>query len=312
MKIGQWLNNKSHDDKKNGLFASLEELMDMRRYMAYVNGWQRNKTLSCQSGDIKSAFKGRGIEFEEIRSYNFGDDVRDIDWRVTARKDAPYTKVYSEEKDYEIYVWLDLSEQMLFGSKKELKSVTAAKIAALLGWLSLENKDRFGCLIFDGEKTKLYKPQNSRAQLMAILKDIALASKQVLTRKTFDEVAKAKSLKLLEQTVKNKATVFLLSDFSLEKDDLLKVLVMLAKKSKLYLINIFDVLEENPPKSGEYMAEYNGKRLVFDSSSRGYKRDYFSYFAKKRSELRDFANKFGCKVIDVRTDMDIIENLKFY
>lgn len=312
MKIGQWLKNKSHDDKKNGLFASLEELMDMRRYMAYVNGWQRNKTLSCQSGDIKSAFKGRGIEFEEIRSYNFGDDVRDIDWRVTARKDAPYTKVYSEEKDYEIYVWLDLSEQMLFGSKKELKSVTAAKIAALLGWLSLENKDRFGCLIFDGEKTKLYKPQNSRAQLMAILKDIALASKQVLTRKNFDEVAKAKSLKLLEQTVKNKATVFLLSDFSLEKDDLLKVLVMLAKKSKLYLINIFDVLEENPPKAGEYMAEYNGKRLVFDSSSRGYKRDYFSYFAKKRAELRDFANKFDCKVIDVRTDMNIIENLKFY
>ncbi|MBE6445539.1 MAG: DUF58 domain-containing protein [Alphaproteobacteria bacterium] len=311
MKIGRWLNNKSHDDK-NGLYASLDELMDMRRYIAYVKGWQKNKILSCQNGDIKSAFKGRGIEFEEIRSYTFGDDVRDIDWRVTARKEVPYTKVYSEEKDYEIYVWLDLSEQMLFGSKKELKSVTAAKVAALLGWLSLENKDRFGCLIFDGEKTKLYKSQNNRIHLMAILKNISLASKQVLTRKFFDEGARAKSLKLLEQTVKNKATVFLLSDFSLNKDNLLNSLAMLAKKNKLYLINVFDILEENPPKSGEYMAEYNGKRLVFDSSAKGYKRDYFSYFAKKRSELRDFANKLGCKVIDLRTDMNIIDDLKFY
>ena len=151
MGIKSWLGIKDNVIKEgNGLSVSLEELMNMRRYLAYIKGKKRKQTFSCQAGDIKSAFKGRGMEFEEIRAYNFGDDVRDIDWRVTARKEIPYTKLYAEEKDHQIYVWLDLSAPMLFGSKKELKSVSASKIAALLGWLALENKDRFGCIIYNG------------------------------------------------------------------------------------------------------------------------------------------------------------------
>ena len=137
MVIGRWLGIRNAAlQEGNGLSVSLEELMNMRRYLAYIKGKKRKQTFSCQAGDIKSAFKGRGMEFEEIRAYNYGDDVRDIDWRVTARKEIPYTKLYAEEKDHQIYVWLDLSASMLFGSKKELKSVSASKIAALLGWLA--------------------------------------------------------------------------------------------------------------------------------------------------------------------------------
>ena len=128
----------------NGLFVELDELMNMRKYATFLQQGKNVKTYSDQVGDVKSAFKGRGIEMDEIREYQFGDDVRDIDWRVTARKEKPYTKLYTEERDREIFVWLDLSSFMLFGSKNELKSVTASKIAALLGWIALNNKDRFG------------------------------------------------------------------------------------------------------------------------------------------------------------------------
>ena len=124
------------------------------------------------AGDVKSAFKGRGMELEEIRSYAYGDDVRDIDWRVTARKEQPFTKLYAEERDREIYVLLDLSPQMVFGTRHELKSVAAAKIAALLGWMSLENKDRFGCVVYDGQENLFFKPQNNRANMMIMLKKI--------------------------------------------------------------------------------------------------------------------------------------------
>ena len=133
----------------NGLFASLDELIEQRQYVAYLRQLGQSKTFSSMAGDVKSAFKGRGMELEEIRSYTYGDDVRDIDWRVTARKEQPFTKLYAEERDREIYALLDLSPQMVFGTRHELKSVAAAKIAALLGWMSLENKDRFGCLVFD-------------------------------------------------------------------------------------------------------------------------------------------------------------------
>jgi uncharacterized protein (DUF58 family) len=128
----------------NGLFAGLDELMSMRKYAIYLQQGKKKKTYSHRIGDVKSAFKGRGIEMDEIREYQFGDDVRDIDWRVTARKGDVYTKVFSEEKDREVYVVLDLSPYMLFGTKKELKSVSASKIASLLGWQSMANKDRFG------------------------------------------------------------------------------------------------------------------------------------------------------------------------
>ena len=141
-----------------GLFATVEELIEQKQYVAYLKNFHQKLAASNQAGDVKSAFKGRGIELEEIRAYNFGDDVRDIDWRVTARRQTPYTRLYAEEKDREIYVLLDLSPQMVFGTRKELKSVSAAKISALLGWLSMENRDRFGLAVFDGAKTDFYKP----------------------------------------------------------------------------------------------------------------------------------------------------------
>ncbi len=310
MALKQWFGKKAVHENGNGLSASLEELLNMRKYTAYMRKSVREKTFSCQSGDIKSAFKGRGIEFEEIRGYIFGDDVRDIDWRVTARKEQPYTKIYTEEKDHEIYVWIDLSSSMLFGSKKELKSVSAAKIAALLGWLALENKDRFGCVVYDGAESFWFKPQNSRAQLLAVLKKISEISESILKNPQQNEQARAKSLKLLEQNVRNKASVFMLSDFCGISEDIKKQLSVLARKSSLYLLNIYDALEENPPKSGEYMAEYDGKRLIFDSTTKEYKRNYFVYFAEKRTALKEFCQKFGCQLLEFRTDRDIIANLK--
>ena len=310
MNIRRWFSSQKQSKNGNGLFATLEELIEMRRYTPYMYGFRQSKSFSCQIGDIRSAFKGRGVEFEEIRSYNFGDDVRDIDWRVTARKENPFTKVYSEERDHEIYVWIDLSAPMLFGSKKELKSVSAAKIAALLGWIALENKDRFGCVIFDGNDSHIFKAQNNRAQLMAIFKKIADSGKNVLQNSKQNELGLNKSLKMLKQNAKNKATVFMLSDFTFINDEERKHLAALSKTSNLFLINIFDILEENPPKAGEYFVEYAGKRLIFNSSSNLYKHDYFAYFAAKREGLKDFCRKFGCKLIEFRTDMDISRNLK--
>lgn len=312
MNIRRWFASSHPKQEGNGLSASLEELMNMRRYVSYLHNFKRKKSLSLEAGDIKSAFKGRGMELEEVRSYNFGDDIRDIDWRITARKDAPYTKVFNEEKDHEIYVWVDLSAPMLFGSKKELKSVTAAKITALLGWMALENKDRFGCVIFDGKESWLFKPQNNRAHLLAVLKKLSAASEDILAHPQMQEGSILKSLKLLEQNAKNKATLFVLSDFNFVDEHLQKQLAALSKRSRLYLINIFDVLEENPPKAGEYMAEYNGKRLIFDSSSKPYKQDYQTYFAAKRSGLKDFCRHFNCNLLEFRTDWAIENNLKLF
>lgn len=301
---------KSKVDKTsgNGLFATLEELMEQRQFIAYLKNYNTNKTVSVCAGDVKSAFKGRGIELEEIRNYSFGDDVRDIDWRVTARKQNPYTRLYAEEKDREIYVLLDLSAHMVFGTKVELKSVAAAKIAALFGWLSLENKDRFGCVVYDGQEVFVFKPQNSRANMLAILKKISETSLQIL--KTPKNGGLAKPLQILQKMVKSQAVVFVVSDFNEFDETAKKAFAALSKRSKVYCVNVFDALEENPPKPGEYMVADNKERLIFDTQNKAFRNTYSHYFSAKREALKAFCQRFSSRYVEVRTDIPLYSQLK--
>jgi uncharacterized protein (DUF58 family) len=239
------------------------------------------------------------MEFEEIRSYTYGDDIRDIDWRVTARKQVPYTKLYAEEKDREVYVLLDFSPQMLFGTKKELKSVTAAKIAARIGWHCLENKDRFGCLLFSAGKPVLIKAQNSQANMMFIFQKIAWLSKRVIKSPNSTPLFPfEKALQLLLQSIKHRAIIFIISDFGTLSDETRSSLVLLSKKADITCVNVFDCLEQNPPISGEYMVQQGDKRLVFSSENDVYKKEYTRYFTDKRNKLKNFCRQLHLHYIE--------------
>lgn len=287
-------------DRGNGLFVTVDELIEQRRY-AYE--WQLNRLnryTSQIAGDVKSIFKGRGMEFEEIRAYTFGDDVRDIDWRVTARKQLPYTKLYAEEKDREVYVVLDLSETMLFGTKKELKSVTASKIAASIGWQCLKNKDRFGCIINDGGNPTLFKAQNTQTNMMLIFKRIADKTKQLV--QDFNTIQEKNSLKksieLLQKTIKHRAIVLIISDFYDFSDDVKKSLAQLAKKADVTCVNVFDELEKCPPVAGEYMAQQHNRRIVFSSVVESFRDEYVKYFSDKHKQIKDFCIKFNLHYVE--------------
>lgn len=298
------------DKNGNGLFATMEELVEQRQYVAYLKQYNTKAASNC-AGDVKSAFKGRGMELEEIRGYTFGDDVRDIDWRVTARKLTPYTKLYSEEKDREIYILLDLSSHMVFGTKNELKSVAAAKVASLLGWLSLENKDRFGCIIFDGHNSFVFKPQNNRVNMMAILKKISQISEKMLNIYKYPQTETlVRPLQMLQKTIRSQSTVFVISDFNEFDDNLKKSLAIMGKKSRVYCINIFDVLEELSPKAGEYMVENGNERLIFETKSKLFQKEYQEYFCAKRAAVKDFCMKFALRYMEVRTDISLFTQLK--
>lgn len=300
------------EKKVNGLYAELEDLIRQKKYLPYIKQ-RHNNITSDQAGDIRSAFKGRGMEFEEVRTYGFGDDVRDIDWRVTARKGDTYTKVFSEEKDREVYVVLDLSPYMLFGTKKELKSVSASKLTALLGWQSMQNKDRFGVLLYDGKDTKVFKPQNNQKNLMAIFKAISENSFNILdaTKNLSDYKADiTEPLQFLQYSIKSRAMVFIISDFKNISDTALKTIVALTKRCKVYCINVFDIIEEIPPENGEYMAEYNGEKVVFNSSPEVFRNIYKDYFSEKRRAMETFCRRFGCQYVNIRTDLPLYKQLK--
>ncbi len=294
-------------EETTGLAVTVPELIAQQRYLPYLSH-RHNFLTSHQAGDVKSAFKGRGIELEEVRAYNFGDDIRDIDWRVTARKSEPFTKVYAEEKDRVITVVLDLSSSMIFGTRHELKSVTAAKIAALLGWMSVRNKDRFGLVIYNGLNISYFKPQNNLNNLMAVFNKIAEASRQVLVNNSSGKLEKA--LNILEYHQKSQGTIFILSDFYHFDNEQFKSIATLSKNNKVYCINIFDVIEEYAPQNGEYLAYNNGQTFVFNSSSAKFKSEYQKYFAQNRENIRKNCQKFSCVYIEIRTDIPIFKQLQ--
>jgi len=303
-----WAGKKKSKNNESGIVVSLDELMAQRQNVKYLRVKSELKT-SVQSGDVKSAFKGRGIEMEEIREYTFGDDVRDIDWRVTARKMSPYTKVYNEERDREIYVLLDLSSSMFFGTRKELKSVTASKIAALLGWMVQENNDRFGAVIFDGKEAWQFKPQQNMAQLLMIFKKIAEISGNK-GKIAVDSKAMLKTLQRLIKGLKSQATVFIISDFATFDAKEKEVIAVLAKKAKVFCICVNDVLEIKAPLPGEYMIENKGENLVFDSRRQEFQNEYAKFFEDKRKKMQEFCDRLGCNWLEVRTDQPIMKQIK--
>lgn len=301
------------EDKLKGLCVRMDELVSLKKYLPYIRR-RHNNITSYQAGDIRSAFKGRGMELEEVRAYGYGDDVRDIDWRVTARKGDVYTKVFAEEKDREVYAVLDLSPYMVFGTKKELKSVSAAKLAALLGWQSLLNKDRFGLILFDGKNSRFFKPQNNQRNLMAIFKAIADASMATLQEPTEtgeDNISDLSvPLQFLQYNLKSKAQIFIISNYNHISDDTKKTVVALNRRCRVYCVNVYDLLEETAPEDGEYSAEYEGQKLIFNTFSPDFKKAYAEYFAEKRKNMEDFCRRLGCHYINIRTDRPLYNQLK--
>ena len=295
------------ENDNRGICVSVEELIKQQQYLPYLS-IRGNYITSNRVRDVKSAFKGRGMEFEEIREYNFGDDVRDIDWRVTARKSEPFTKIYNEEKDREITVFLDLSASMVFGTKNEFKSVAAAKITALLGWLSVKNKDRFGVVIYDGENITYFKPQSSMQNLMAIFKKISDISCEILKGNKLSNLSEA--LKTLEFKRKGQGIIFILSDFYSLDSDGFKKIAALSKSNKIYCVDIFDIIEDIAPKDGVYAVQYAGEKVVFDSSGKGFKDEYKKYFAENRENVKKNCQKFSCGYIEIRTDAPIFKQLR--
>ena len=291
----------------SGLAVTTEDLIAEQKYLPYLS-LKNNYATSMNAGNVKSAFKGRGLEFEEVRAYMFGDDVRDIDWRVTARKLAPYTKVFSEEKDRQITVLLDLSATMVFGTRRELKSVTACRIAALIGWLTLHNKDRFGILIYDGKHKIYVKPQNNPKSLMYIFNKIAQTSQEILNKSYSGDISEA--MNLLEYHQKGRNTIFIISDFFNYNQSKSEKLATLAKKSQLYCINIFDVVEEVAPSEGVYAAQYADQKVVFNSGTPDFRTSYHKYFKENREKIKKNCQKFLCKYIEIRTDVPFFKQLR--
>lgn len=239
----------------------------------------KTKGLSNQvfSGSYHSAFKGRGMSFSEVRNYNYGDDVRNIDWNVTARFDEPFVKVFEEERELTVMLLIDISKSSYFGTQNQFKSEIIAEIAAVLAFSAIQNNDKVGVLFFSDKVEKYIPPKKGKKHVLLIIRE--LVNLKPSESGTNIEVA----LKYFNNLVKRSSIAFVLSDFI--ADDYSDALKIAKKRHDIIGLHLYDKMEKELPDMGlvQFQDAESGKQFWVDTSSPSTRKNYTEHFENNRN-----------------------------
>lgn len=257
------------------------------------------------SGNYLSPFKGRGMEFDEVRPYMQGDDVRMLDWRVTARTGRAHTKLFREERERSVILWVDLRRTMFFATRGAFKSVRATQAAALLGWSAMRQGDRLGSLIFsDTEHTEL-RPKRGKQALLHVLKQLTeranwLANNRVNAAGANSEVLN-QALTRLRAVAQPGSLIILLSDFAGMDARNDAHLAHLARHNELMLIDIHDPLEAELPPSGSYRVSDGTKFLSFSTADATLRQRYHATYLDQQQHLQQLCRQHRMRLVPMTT-----------
>jgi uncharacterized protein (DUF58 family) len=297
---------RRHDITSEDLISvSLKSLIDLARSAAGLTH-PKSTIRAVQSGGYLSRFKGRGMEFDETRLYQAGDDLRTIDWKVTARTGKPHTKIFREERERPVFISVDDRPAMHFATRGVFKSVLAAKLAALLAWTAEHQGDRIGGQIFSEQDCRELKPQNGRQAVLHFLH--ALVDRSVPNQQagyTFEQI-----LARLVKHVRPGSRVYLISDFRGLNEAAERHLSRLSEHCEVVLFFVFDALEQNLPAKGRYRFTDGDRDVVMDSADVRRLADYQQRFAERLQRLQILARKEHMQLILCGTADDSAQCLK--
>lgn len=258
------------------------------------------------SGEYHSSFKGRGMTFSEVREYQFGDDIRNIDWNVTARYNHPYVKIFEEERELTMMLAVDVSGSEFFGTQVQLKKDTLTEIAATLAFSAIQNNDKVGLILFSDQVELFIPPKKGKSHVLRIIRE--LIEFQPRSKKTNIDQA----LRYLSNVMTKKAIVFILSDF--RDDSYAQTLKILGKKHDVTGVRIYDKHDETIPNIGMVTMRdaETGKTMVVNTASKSVRTAYNAYYASHASYCQDAFSKSGSGVISTRVDESYAKKLLTY
>ncbi len=250
------------------------------------------------------------MEFDEARPYQSGDDLRTIDWRVTARTGKPYTKLFREERDRSVFAWLDLRPPMGFATQGRFKSVRAAQTAALIAWTALAESDRFGGLVFDHQDHREYRPGLGHRPVLHFLQQVAAHSTwQTNVSETSPSNTGEQALARLQRVVRPGSLVFLLSDFRDLGDEVKGRLTQIARHADLVAVLFSDVLERELPPPDTYRVRVGAGSMQVDASREAARRAYRMSFQARAEQLSVMASQGGFHFLHCTTEQDPVDVL---
>jgi uncharacterized protein (DUF58 family) len=266
----------------------------------------KTRGLSRQifSGEYHSAFKGRGMAFSEVREYTPGDDVRTIDWNVTARFNSPYVKVFEEERELSVVLVVDVSASGLFGTHKQYKQELITELCAVVAFSASQNNDKIGVIFFSDKIEKFIPPKKGKTHVLRIIRELIDFVPE--NKGTDLQVA----LKYMTNVIKKRSTVFLISDFYANSNytDALKIA---NKKHDLIAVKINDKTEHSIPEVGlvKLIDQESGKIMWVDTSSKEFQKQFKINQLKRENSIKDMFNKSGVDYCDVYTHEGYIKPL---
>ncbi len=277
-----------------------ELLKKIRRIEIKTRGLSQN----IFAGEYHSAFKGRGVIFSEVREYEPGDDVRDIDWNVTSRHNKPYVKVYEEEREMTVMLLIDVSGSRNFGAAGDIKKEKMAEIAATLAFSSIQNNDKVGVIFFSDKIEKFIPPKKGRKHILLIIREIINFEPESIG--TDIDIA----LRFLTNAIKKRSTAFLISDF-IDDHDFFKSMSISNRKHDLAAIQVYDRRDADMPDVGLVRLRdmETGSDIWVDTSSKSVRANYAKSWYMRQQKLVSATSRSGVDLASITTDEDFVKAL---
>ncbi len=255
------------------------------------------------SGQYHSAFKGRGMAFSEVREYAYGDDVRSIDWNVTARFDRPYIKVFEEERELTVMLLIDVSLSNLFGTQRQFKRDLITEIAAVLAFSAIQNNDKVGVIFFSDQIEKYIPPKKGRSHILRIIREL------LTTEPVHKQTNIGEAMRFLNNVIKKRCTTFILSDFF--DNDYEHSLRIVKKRHDVIALRVYDERETELPNVGlmRITDQETKREMTIDTSVSSNRKAYNDWWKNHDKQTDDTFKKFAIRATKIRTNEDYVKPL---
>ena len=293
--------------------VSSDELVQCRLQARDLRLDSRRPARSAITGGHSSRFRGRGMDYLESRAYQPGDDIRSMDWRVTARTSHAHVKLYQEERERPVVVMIDLGPGMFFATRGAFKSVIAARAAALIGWAAIQNGDRIGAFLFNGGHHEL-RPLGGQRGVMRLIRQLVTATDPAVAMHQNHDMLRShlnEALLRLHRVARPGSLVFILSDFYAIDADTRRHLQRLRQHNDIVACQILDAVELEPPPAGRYAITDGTETGMLDTRSVARRRAYADYFADHHQAVQQLMQRSAVPLQRIATTDDVAQALRF-
>ena len=292
-----------------GVTLTIDEVLRLRGATSGLALPKARNARSLLAGSYRSSFRGRGMEFDEVRPYQAGDDIRTIDWRVTARTNETYTKLFREERERPVYLFIDQSATMKFGTRTAFKSITAARIASMLAWATSTAGDRIGAIVFDDERHSEIRPVRGQRGVINLAKILVDYCNKLQYQQLASTPAWQGALNRAKHFIHPGSHLIFISDFHQPNEVTEKQLTLLKRHNDISLIFVYDAIEKEALPPGRYTVS-NGSifhTLSFNRQEQKSLQD--THIHQVEQFLSDMSRKHGIHTLQMATDTDLEQTL---